>query len=110
MVDSNKVDFNADEKEPNPDWACVVARHEVSTNLVEPFEVLQHQSAGGLGVLRLVLKGTAEKCGAFTSSAGKAAVGRQNIWETGDGLLLFCQISSSNMSHHFMLKETLDKL
>ena len=86
-----------------------VARHEVSTNLVEPFEVLQHQSAGGLGVLRLVLKGTAEKCGAFTSSAGKAAVGRQNIWETGDGLLLFCQISS-NMSHHFMLKETLDKL
>ena len=87
----------------------VVARHEVSTNLVEPFEVLQHQSAGGLGVLRLVLKGTAEKCGAFTSSAGKAAVGRQNIWETGDGLLLFCQISS-NMSHHFMLKETLDKL
>ena len=109
MVDSNKVDFNADEKEPNPDWACVVARHEVSTNLVEPFEVLQHQSAGGLGVLRLVLKGTAEKCGAFTSSAGKAAVGRQNIWETGDGLLLFCQISS-NMSHHFMLKETLDKL
>ena len=87
----------------------VVARHEVSTNLVEPFEVLQHQSAGGLRVLRLVLKGTAEKCGAFTSSAGKAAVGRQNIWETGDGLLLFCQISS-NMSHHFMLKETLDKL
>ena len=86
----------------------VVARHEVSTNLVEPFEVLQHQSAGGLRVLRLVLKGTAEKCGAFTSSAGKAAVGRQNIWETGDGLLLFCQISS-NMSHHFMLKETLDK-
>ena len=73
----------------------VVARHEVSTNLVEPFEVLQHQSA--------------EKCGAFTSSAGKAAVGRQNIWETGDGLLLFCQISS-NMSHHFMQKETLDKL
>ena len=95
--------------EPNPDWACVVARHEVSTNLVEPFEVLQHQSAGGLGVLRLVLKGTAEKCGAFTSSVGKAVVGRQNIWETGDGLLLFCQISS-NMSHHFMLKETLDKL
>ena len=86
-----------------------MARHEVSTNLVEPFEVLQHQSAGGLGVLRLVLKETAEKCGAFTNSAGKAAVGRQNIWETGDGLLLFCQISS-NMSHHFMLKETLDKL
>ena len=85
----------------------VVARHEVSTNLVEPFEVLQHQSAGGLGVLRLVLKGTAEKCGAFTSSAGKAVVGRQNIWETG--LLLLCQISS-NMSHHFMQKETLDKL
>ena len=82
----------------------VVARHEVSTNLVEPFEVLQHQSAGGLGVLRLVLKGTAEKCGAFTSSVGKAAVGRQNIWETGDGLLLFCQISS-NMSHHFMQKK-----
>ena len=86
-----------------------VARHEVSTNLVEPFEVLQHQSAGGLGVLRLVLKGTAEKCGAFTSSAGKAAVGRQNIWETGDGLLLLCQISS-NMSHHIMQKETIDKL
>ena len=40
----------------------VVARQEISTNLVEPFEVLQHQSAGGLRVLRLVLKRTAEKC------------------------------------------------
>ena len=69
------VDFNADEKESSSEWACVLVRHEVSTNLVEPFEVLQHQSAGGLGVLRLVLKGTAEKCGAFTSSVGKAVVG-----------------------------------